>query len=140
MTAATESTNTYPRNRVLTTLMMVNTLLFALCGIINVTQGKALLSLIWFCGAILVYLNFLWSKKTPFIQFNEDGIILFPAMARPERKLDWDTIASLQAVSAKKVFLVLKSGERVKITLFSINKEDRVPLLRRLNAQFADTH
>lgn len=135
MTAATISTNVYPRNRVMTTLMVVNTLLFGFLGITNITQGKPGLSMIWFCGAVVFYINFIWSKKTPFIQFTDEGLILAAAMMRPKRMLNWSDIASLQQVSEKKVSLTLKDGEQLKIALFSVNKEDRVPLVRRLESQ-----
>lgn len=138
MTAATESTNSYPRNRVLTTLMVVNTLLFALCGLINITVDKSFLSIIWFCGAIVFYLNFLWSNRTPFIEFSEEGLSLKPAMARPKRQFAWKDIASVDKVGKHKAYLILKNGARMKITLFSINKEDRVPLMRRLKAEIDD--
>lgn len=139
MTAATESTNSYRRNRVLTTLMVVNTLLFAVCGLINISVDESFLSLIWFCGAIVFYINFLWSKRTPFITFSNEGIMLRPAMARPKRQITWQEIASVKHESKNKAYLVLKNGERVKITLYSINKEDRVPFMRRLNAEIDNT-
>lgn len=137
MHAATESTNVYPRNRVMTTLMVANTMLFAFCGLVNLTGGKAIVSLLWFCGAVLFYINFLWSKKTPFIQFSEEGLVLFPAMMRPQRMVNWSDIAFLQKEGEKKIFLVLKNGERIKIALFSINKEDRIPFVRRIESELA---
>ena len=137
MKAATLSTNAYPRNRVLTTLMVVNTLLFALCGMVTVSRNSAFVSLLWFGGAVLFYINFLWSKRTPFLQFTQEGLILFPAMMRPKRELTWTEIASVQKTGEKTIYLVLKNGERVKLPLFSINKEDRIPLLQRLNTQLA---
>lgn len=139
MRAATESTNSYPRNRVLTTLMVVNTLLFALCGLINMSVDKSFLSLIWFCGAVVFYINFLWSKRTPYIELTKKGISLSPAMARPKRQFTWQEIASVEKSGKNKAYLVLKNKERIKIALFSINKEDRVPLMHRINTEIGDT-
>jgi hypothetical protein len=134
---ATENTHIFPRNRVLTTLMVVNTLLLGLCGILSFSSGKALFSMVWFVGALLFYINFLWSKKTPFIQLSQEGLTLSLAMGRSRRMVNWRDIASLRQVSEKKVHLLLQNGEQIKIALFSLNKEDRVPLLRRLDAQLA---
>lgn len=136
--AANENTNIFPRNRVLTTLMVVNALLFGLWGIISISSGKALLSMIWFGGAVLFYINFLWSKKTPYIQLSEEGLTFNHAMAQPKRTVSYGTIASVQRVSGLKAYLLLKNGKRVKMGMYSLNKEDRIPLLHRIDKELTN--
>lgn len=136
--AATAETTLFPRNRVLTTLMVVNSLLFGLCGLIHWTRSGTVLALIWFVGAVLWYINFLWSKKTAYLQLSEKSVTIRPAMARPQCIIQWSAIGSLQRVSDRKAILELKDGEQVKLSLYALNKEDRIPLLNTIERRIAD--
>jgi hypothetical protein len=128
----------FKRNDILVILLLVNAFLFGLVGFLNLIHGKSGIGFVWFMASSLWFLNFFWSKRTPYIRMTKDDIILFPAMARRPKIVKWDSVQKFNQISKKKVGLLLLDGGEVEISLLSIDKKDRENLIQTFKHAIQD--
>lgn len=122
----------FKRSRILVNLLIVNALLSGLVGLLCLIGRTPIVGFLWFMASALWFINFLWSRRTPYIRITNDGIMLFPAMARSPRVIKWDTVQKIDCTGKKKLIMQLTTGKKVRISLYSINGKERESLIRVL--------
>ena len=126
-------TREFKRSSVYVNLLFGIALLFGFVGSRFLIKAELITAVMWFIASGLLLLNYFLSKRFPYIRITKDTII-FPAIARRQKAVRWDTIQKFSHVSNKKIELMLSNDETVKIYLSLIDKKDRENLIQILES------
>ncbi len=114
--------------------LLVSGFLFGIAGAGFLIKGETIIGILWLVGSIVWFSNYFWSRKTPYIQITNDDIKLFYGRRSRPRILKFDIIQGLNVINNKKFELILSNGQRVKMSLSCIEKNNRDNLIQILNS------
>lgn len=124
-------TQVFQRNPVLVRAMPVFGGLFMLAGLFFIPFyfKPALLLLIL---SLLWFVNYAWSRKTPFATIADDGLTLFPSPFLPRKIFEWETMMELKRTGPVRVTLLFSNGKKHQFNLFFIGGGQRSALLQAI--------
>ena len=118
-------------NRGIVYLMLANTIMFAIIGVINLL-GNPFFAVIWLAGSVLWGINFLLIKKTPLIRITTQKIIIYRGPLRSPMNAPREQVSMMQRNGKYKLYVVLRDKSQIKISLFGMHKTDKADLVQEI--------
>lgn len=138
MNHAGEPIKVFDRNGWITNAMPVIAALKLLCGIIYLFEGDVGPASLWLLMATLWFLNYRWSRQTPFIIVSEEGMKIRSSPLAPAREITWRSVINAQPSGPNRLTLFLVSGHRYSVYLTWLDSKERKPLIRMVEKAVAD--